>query len=88
MPTWGPGRNVRQRSANVRHSTRLSDGEMTGFGAGMAILLQKWCTFATVHWVLRYFTRVIERSMVLQTGGRHYFPPGPPKTDSQSRVIS
>src|SRR5271157_444447 len=32
MPTWAPGRNVGQRSANVRHFTRLPDAKLTRFG--------------------------------------------------------
>src|ERR1039457_1909427 len=45
MPTRGHGCDVAPRSANVSRLTRLPDSKLTRFGAGMAILLQKWCTF-------------------------------------------
>src|ERR1019366_560005 len=46
MPTRGYGRNVALTCANVSRFTLLPDARLTGFGAGTAILLRKWCTFA------------------------------------------
>jgi hypothetical protein len=42
----GYGRYVARYSANVSRFTLLADAKLTRFGAGMAILLRKWCTFA------------------------------------------
>src|ERR1019366_6656598 len=42
----GNGRDVGPRSANVSRFTRPPEVKLTRFGAGMAILLRKWCTFA------------------------------------------
>src|ERR1019366_11059 len=46
MPTRSHGRNVGQRSANVSRFTPSADAKLTRFGAAMAILLRKRCTFA------------------------------------------
>src|ERR1039457_3866416 len=46
MPTRSHGRNVARRSANVTPFRLLPDAKLTRFGAEMAILLRKWCTFA------------------------------------------
>jgi hypothetical protein len=51
MPTRGHGRNVAPRSANVSRFTRSADAKLTRFGAEVAILLQKWCTFAIKDWL-------------------------------------
>src|ERR1035441_3411721 len=45
MPARCHGCDVAPRSTNVSRLTRLPDAKLTRFGAGMAILLQKWCTF-------------------------------------------
>jgi hypothetical protein len=46
----GHGRNVARYGANVRPFTRVPDAKLTRFGAEVAILLRKWCTFAYAGW--------------------------------------